>query len=259
MPPSHPRGKYEVERNTENKQRNMFSVLADSDTDDEVDAGNAMNAMNARNAGAAGGCNAAGCIGGSGGIDCSQSDASPFFVPEGEEDDKPAFRVWTQAEEENRFKNEEIKNNIFSSPFSKGKKVVSRQWSRPRFKENEEGWTSIRWNQPQFQNEEEVPDAEVEKQLEAEEVHEEPEPEAEAEAFPSLRKSEPWSSSRPDQESVSAVVWAERIRRSLERAEASRAAKSKDSRLVDQDDFKESLGRLSFFRRPVITEIILAE
>jgi hypothetical protein len=45
----------------------------------------------------------------------------------------------------------------------------------------------------------------------------------------------------------------------LERAEASRAAKSKDSRLVDQDDFKESLGRLSFFRRPVIPEIVLTE
>jgi hypothetical protein len=237
MPPSHPRGKYEVERNTEKKQRNMFSVLADSDTDNEVDV-----------------------------AECKQAGVghvSPFFVPEGEvadadaeaSDDKPAFRVWTQAEEENRFKTEEIKNNIFSSPFSKGKKVVSRQWSRPRFKENEEGWTSIRWNQPQFQNEEEVPEGE----LQPEEVHEEAEAEADADAFPSLRKSEPWGSSRPDQEPVSAVVWAERIRRSLERAEASRAAKSKDNRLVDQDDFKESLGRLSFFRRPVIAEIVLTE
>jgi len=229
MPPSHPRGKYEVERNTEKNQRNMFSVLADSDTDDEVDDV-------ARGAG------------------CIEGHASPFFVPgvaaAEADDDKPAFRVWTQAEEENRFKTEEIKNNIFSSPFSKGKKVVSRQWSRPRFKENEEGWTSIRWNQPQFQNEEE----QDQEQAKAEEVHEGADAETEADAFPSLRKSEPWGSSRPDQESVSAVVWADRIRRSLERAEASRAAKSKDSRLVDQDDFKESLGRLSFFRRPVLTE-----
>jgi hypothetical protein len=177
-----------------------------------------------------------------------------------QDDEKPTFRTWSHQEEENRFKTEDMKKNIFSSPFSKGRKGL-KQWSRPRFKENEEGWMSIRWNQPQFQEEEEF-----------EKVAVEYEPRTE-EDFPALIESAALESRKvmvvedspaswnKEEEALTAVVWAERIKRSLEKAELSRSIKAKETRTIDQPDFKESLGRLSFFRRPVadIPEIVLTE
>ena len=175
-----------------------------------------------------------------------------------EDSEKPAFRTWSHQEEENRFKTEDMKKNIFSSPFSKGRKGL-KQWSRPRFKENEEGWMSIRWNQPQFQEEEEF-----------EKVAVEYEPRTEEE-FPALADNvapgkvvvveDSPASWNKEEEALTAVVWAERIKRSLEKAELSRSIKAKETRTIDQPDFKESLGRLSFFRRPVseIAEIVLTE
>jgi hypothetical protein len=45
------------------------------------------------------------------------------------------------------------------------------------------------------------------------------------------------------------LVWAERIKKSLERAESARAKPK-----VSDEEFKEALGRLSFFRRPLTSE-----
>jgi len=52
------------------------------------------------------------------------------------------FRVWKR--DDHRFVNE-VRRNIFSSPFSKKRSV--------RHQKDDDGWTSIRWNQPQFQEE----------------------------------------------------------------------------------------------------------
>ena len=235
MPPPNSRGKQEVERSTQNKQRNMFSVLADSDSEEDTS---------------------------------SPAPNIPFEplplpppiqAPEIQEEVdsiKPSFRTWVH-EEENRFKHEDMKKNIFSSPFSKGKKMM-KQWSRPRFKENEEGWTSIRWSQPQFQDEEE--------DFEKVSVIYEARVSDTQEEYPSIGNTK---SARPiediwnqkEEEVLSAVAWAERIKRSLEKAELSRLLKAKESRTVDQPDFKESLSRLSFFRRPVseMAEIVLSD
>ena len=123
---------------------------------------------------------------------------------------KGEFRTWALPEE-SRFQTDDVKRNIFSSPFSKAKKM-SKHWSRPRFREDDDGWTSIHWNQPQFQDDD--PPVVYETRITDE-------------ASP-----------------MTAVAWAERIKKSLEKAELARINKV-------PEDFKEALGRLSFFRRPV--------
>jgi hypothetical protein len=61
------------------------------------------------------------------------------------------------------------------------------------------------------------------------------------------------------QEQLTALAWAERVKKSLEKAEAARAANAANAakgRPVDgkaDEDFKEALGRLSFFRRGMVT------
>jgi hypothetical protein len=52
-------------------------------------------------------------------------------------------------------------------------------------------------------------------------------------------------------EQLSALAWAERIKKSLEKAEQARAVKVRDTKT--DEDFKEALGRLSFFRRGMST------
>jgi hypothetical protein len=149
----------------------------------------------------------------------------------------PPFRVWQNPE--NRFKGD--KSTLFSSPF-KGK--------IPMPQKKEEQWVSIRkWSQPQFVEEDELTLT----------------PTGETEIFPeALGGSRARSSDEPPetreivlegtvapeakQESMTAVAWAERIKKSLEKAEAARAEKAKR---VDPEEFKEALGRLSFFRRPL--------
>jgi hypothetical protein len=53
------------------------------------------------------------------------------------------------------------------------------------------------------------------------------------------------------QEQLTALAWAEKVKQSLEKAEAARASKVKDTKT--DEDFKEALGRLSFFRRGMVT------
>jgi hypothetical protein len=98
-----------------------------------------------------------------------------------------------------------------------------------------EGWTSITWTKPQFVSEDDEERA-IQKEM-LEEI-------AEAEA--SMADDEAQKQEKDD--SVSAMMWAERIRQSLEKAEQSK--KSSSSGL--SDDFVASLGKLSFFRRTLL-------
>jgi hypothetical protein len=137
-----------------------------------------------------------------------------------EKSEEIQYRTWNKGTDEGRFLSEELKKNIFSSPFSK-KKV----WLRPRFREDDDNWVSIRWNQPQF--EEEVEPSSV--------VYEE------RGDFPSMLTRSTRNicveETITPQTELSAVAWAERIKKSLERAEAARMVK------------KEEKGvHLSFFR-----------
>jgi hypothetical protein len=56
----------------------------------------------------------------------------------------------------------------------------------------------------------------------------------------------------PMGEQLTALAWAERVKKSLEKAEAARAAKGRPTDPKADEDFKEALGRLSFFRRGMV-------
>jgi len=145
--------------------------------------------------------------------DSSDSEDSPVEVPA-----DVGFRKWNRSDE-TRFAVESTAN-IFSSPFYKGRRNLQKHWAKPRFVEDTDGWVSIRHGQ----------EKEKEKEKEVEEVR--------ADVIYEERKVQ-------SEEEISATMWAERIKNTLEKAEASRA-KPKDT-----EDFKESLNRLSFFRRPM--------
>jgi len=140
-----------------------------------------------------------------------------------EKSEEIQYRTWNKAADEGRFMSEELKKNIFSSPFSK-KKI----WLRPRFREDDDNWVSIRWNQPQF--EEDVEPSSV--------VYEE------RGDFPSMLTRSTRNicveETITPQTELSAVAWAERIKKSLEKAEAARMVKKEEKEI-----------RLSFFRIPV--------
>jgi hypothetical protein len=120
----------------------------------------------------------------------------------------PPFRVWSVDDAEKRFKHD---TNIFSSPFARKK-----AWSKPRFKED---WVSI-----EVGKEGEGEGVEAGAGAEEEETHE----------FPSML-------SRGDQER--AVLWAEKVKKSLERAEKVRVEFKRGK------DTSSDIGtRLSFFR-----------
>jgi hypothetical protein len=150
----------------------------------------------------------------------------------------PPFRVWQQPN--SRFRGD--KSTLFSSPFKKAHNSKS-----------DEGWVSIRdkrWNQPQF--EDDIEGFDLEKESLTSETLSESQDMREI-VLGHVVETTTYSLSEgivdaPKQESMTAVAWAERIKKSLEKAEAARAEKAK---LVDPEDFKEALGRLSFFRRPL--------
>lgn len=99
-----------------------------------------------------------------------------------------------------------------------------------------EGWTSITWTKPQFVSEDDEERA-IQKEM-LEEI-------AEAEASMAAEEGQ---EDNEKNDTVSAMMWAERIRQSLEKAEQSK--KTVSSGL--SDDFVASLGKLSFFRRPLL-------
>lgn len=156
--------------------------------------------------------------------------------------DSPPFRVWVRDDKEgssDRFNSDEH-STLFSSPFHRTKLAEKKRWNRPRFQKDDDGWVSISWNQPQFL--------------------EEPEgtltpPESD---FPSLLLrgseapkilSESIDRHTDTSDKDSAAVWAERVKKCLEKAELSRPAKEP----------REGLDRLSFFRRAIVAPAPVAE
>jgi len=132
-------------------------------------------------------------------------------------EEETQFRVWKA--DDTRFKNEDT-TIIFKSPFSKKKNV----WLKPRFKEEGDEWVSI----------ESSYEAKVE-------VKAENDPEVEEKAvqkFPSLLTRGVTSE---DKDRSTALAWAEKIKKSFDRADKSRFEFKKQP-----DPFVD---KLSFFRR----------
>lgn len=123
----------------------------------------------------------------------------------------PPFRVWSDTP--SRFKND----HIFSSPFSRKKT----HWSRPRFKEDSEGWTSIQ----------------VPASADAGEDAGAGEDKAPTD-FPSLLTRSSGGDANASDDHQSALAWAEKVKRSLERAENGR---------YESKQFSET--SISFFRK----------
>jgi hypothetical protein len=128
----------------------------------------------------------------------------------------PPFRVWSLDDAEKRFKND---TNIFSSPFSRKK-----SWSKPRFKEDGEGWVSIEVGKPSEEQEQEQ-----EQDLPA------------MEEFSLAPQEFPSMLTRGDQET--ATLWAEKVKKSLDRAEKIRVEFKRG-----KDNSPDMGTRLSFFR-----------
>jgi hypothetical protein len=127
----------------------------------------------------------------------------------------PPFRVWSVDDAEKRFKHD---TNIFSSPFSRKK-----GWSKPRFKEDGEGWVSIEVGKEDFS------------------LTQESAPEATQELAPEAPQEFPSMLNRGDQEK--AAIWAEKVKKSLERAEKIRVEFKRG-----KDNSPDMGTRLSFFR-----------
>ncbi len=187
----------------------------------------------------------------------------------------PTFRTWNVEGDEKRW-NLDGKKNIFSSPFSKQKRHQARAYNP----ESKEGWTSIRLPEEVDVEGKTPPFGSSTPPASAQEVDTEELPKLELppQEFPSLFTrgnakgillestiptpsiSAPLSSkNRGDEslvdslENVSALMWAERIKRSLERAEQLRAEKARQP-TASAEDLMRSVGRLSFFRRSLSTE-----
>jgi len=124
----------------------------------------------------------------------------------------PPFRVWSLDESEKRFKQD---TNIFSSPFSRKK-----GWAKPRFKEDSEGWVSIEVGHP---------------------TEEGPSVEESLEDFSLAPQEFPSMLTRGDQET--AAIWAEKVKKSLDRAEKIRVEFKRG-----KDNSSDMGTRLSFFR-----------
>lgn len=122
------------------------------------------------------------------------------------------MRKWSNPDSESHV-------NIFNSPFYKGKRVMYKQNTRPRFIDDE---TTVIGEESgaKVTYEQRVP-------LVRDEVKT---PTGDTIIFP------------PEEDTTTAAMWAEKVKECLEKAEAARAK---------PDDFHESLNRLSFFRRPM--------
>jgi hypothetical protein len=156
-------------------------------------------------------------------------------------DRESQYRVWiTDDVSANRFG---VQPPPFSSPFTKG----SQRWNRPRFQEDGDGWTSISWTQPQF-----VEDT-------AKSVASTPSEEDDASPvqtlpggtteFPSLLLRSTIDSAPPP---VTAAMWAERVKKQLDKAEAAREEKGRLKAEAREETPLDD--RLSFFRRARVVE-----
>jgi hypothetical protein len=143
-------------------------------------------------------------------VDPPQLEAEAEAEEESDSKQSPPFRVWSLDDSEKRFKND---TNIFSSPFSRKK-----GWAKPRFKEDGEGWVSI----------------EVGKPTDLDQVLPVMEDLSLVQEFPSML-------TRGDQET--ATFWAEKVKKSLDRAEKIRVEFKRG-----KDNSPDMGTRLSFFR-----------
>jgi hypothetical protein len=192
-------------------------------------------------------------------------------LPTGEAPPSPTFRSWNTGTD-TRWNLESSKKNIFASPFSKQKRTPN----RPYRSDPKEGWTSIRTPQTDQEPREShtppyPPDSPVAIPETVEEKEDVPLPPLNlpSQEFPSLLtrgkgilldQTIPASemSKQDAGETLNAILWAERIKKSLEHAESVRAEKARQPMAMG-DDFQRSLGRLSFFRRAMTEEGTKAE
>jgi hypothetical protein len=169
------------------------------------------------------------------------------------------FRTWTLSDSGvllNRIgsiSTKEDTKNLFQSPFSRGssQRVSTKEKyssyrtkgkldGRPRFEKDDEGWVSIGCRK----KEEAVESVEATSVLDSAQQKEQVEQEEQI-----SQTDHGDHMNKP----VQAHVWAERVRESLEKAEETRlkAAKNPTERLAD---IRNSLSRLSFFRRPMVVD-----
>ena len=115
---------------------------------------------------------------------------------------------------------------------------------------DKDGWTNIQWSKPQFvdsDTESDGSETQIQKELEAEalecdiEYAEDDIPPIQpvADPFPSLL----------NRGSINTVVWAEKIKQSLEKAETTRKTPVAPG-IKPTEDFVTALGGISFFGRP---------
>jgi hypothetical protein len=130
-------------------------------------------------------------------------------------------------------KDERVNTNIFAKQGSPTlASLMKGNLGKGKKKEDNDGWISIAWNKPRFVEDEE------EKKMK-EELYEEVKTLEEVNTF----------DKEPEEVSTEMKVknWAEKIKVNLERAESKRTSEL-------SDDFISSLGRLTFFRKPMTVE-----
>ena len=130
-------------------------------------------------------------------------------------------------------KDERVNTNIFAKQGSPTlASLMKGNLGKGKKKEDNDGWISIAWNKPRFVEDEE------EKKMK-EELYEEVKTLEEVNTF----------DKEPEEVSTEMKVknWAEKIKVNLERAESKRTSEL-------SDDFISSLGRLTFFRKPMTVD-----
>jgi hypothetical protein len=197
---------------------NMFSVLAETDSEEEGLGAAAAAQQEVKESSFSE-------------VESSDSDTvvseAAAVVPK--EQPSPQFRVW-KAEDDSRFST--MKNNIFSSPFSRKK---------PRRFTKEEEWTSIQVGttptySPLTQPSESYTDV--------------PQLNLTPNVFPSLlsRGASAGISDSDVSEEQSALAWAEKVKVTLERAGQGRSEMKRAASKTDTS------GNISFFRRSIVLD-----
>ena len=196
----------------------MFSILAETDSEEESAPASASAKQEKE---------AAVSEVESSDTDTVVSEAPPAVVPKEQE---PQFRVW-KAEDDSRFST--MKNNIFSSPFSRKK---------PRRFTKEEEWTSIQVGTTPTYSPLTQP---------SESQNDIPQLNLTPSVFPSLlsRGASAASNDVDVSEEQSALAWAEKVKLTLERAGQGRSEMKRSASKPDT-----SGNTISFFRRSIMLD-----
>jgi hypothetical protein len=117
--------------------------------------------------------------------------------------------------------------------------IFSRTKKYKNKKKDDDGWTSIVWNRPRFVNEDD----------EERKIKEELIAEANLPTTPKYTEEDLEASEKVHKTTLLAKEWAAKIQADLERVETN----TKEKRRTElSDDFVASLGKLSFFRKPMV-------